>query len=235
MCLHNILSKMCFILSQISRVSEYDPLDLFSGSRDRIIQAVRSLIATPQNNFRLLLNSSLAFGDLGCGMDDTAASHEVSKPFEDVIKDVILTDRGHRLECFLELLAEMIIRSGVLSRLLLVQKLDKFDIEGVIHAYYNIISQPCTVCEGLGDKLSQQYSYMHSLSLEESRRIVRDYLIAATAKDCSLMITFRPRIDGDLASECSSVFLESTNQTFEYKVSILNYLGLLCSNAYLLK
>ncbi|KAI8027541.1 Inositol-pentakisphosphate 2-kinase IPK1 [Camellia lanceoleosa] len=50
-----------------------------------------------------------------------------------------------------------------------------------------------------------------------SLKIVRDYLIAATAKDLSMMISFRPGEDGDVESSYSGVFLESTNQSFDYK------------------
>lgn len=210
---------------EISQLSAYDPLDLFSGSRDRVVQAVRSLIATPQNNFRVFLNGSLVFGSLGGGEHGIEATHACteSKAFEDLIEDVIQAGHGYQLGSFLELVAEMLIQSGVLGRLLMVQKLDTLDIEGAIHAYYNVISQPCMVCKDLGDaELLNQYSCLHSLSLEESLKIVREYLIAATAKDCSMMIGFRPMKDGDSASESSSVILESTEQKFEYKAYFID-------------
>ncbi|XP_058092015.1 inositol-pentakisphosphate 2-kinase IPK1 isoform X3 [Magnolia sinica] len=210
---------------EISRLSEYDPLDLFSGSRERIIQATRALFATPQNNFRIFFNRSLIYGGLGGGMDDAAVSdtRETTEAFEDLLKGVIQAGHGLRLASFLELVGEAIFQSGVLSQLLEVQKFDSFDIEGAIHSYYDIISQPCMACKNLGnDEILRRYSFLHSLSLEESLKIVRDYLIAATAKDCSLMISFRPTKDGDSTSEYSSVFLESTNQNFDYKAYFID-------------
>ena len=67
-------------------------------------------------------------------------------------------------------------------------------------------------------KVSHRYTSLHSIPMDESLKIVKDYLVAATAKDCSLMISFRPRADGDLGSPYNEVHLESTNQTFDYEV-----------------
>ncbi|XP_010940105.1 inositol-pentakisphosphate 2-kinase IPK1 isoform X3 [Elaeis guineensis] len=204
---------------EISNISEYNPLDLFSGSKDRIYQAITTLFATPQNNFRIFLNGSLIFGGLGGGMDSAAVrSHEENTAIKDLIKV-----SGLQLPGFLELVAEAIFSSGVLDKLLATQKLDVLDIEGAIHAYYNIISQPCMVCKNLGDpELLDQYSLLHSFPLDKSLKILRDYLIAATAKDCSLMISFRPVQGGSAASGYNSIFLESSNQNFEYKAYFID-------------
>ncbi|KAJ4963463.1 hypothetical protein NE237_023402 [Protea cynaroides] len=165
---------------EISRISEYNPLDLFSGSSDESHKAIKALFTTPQNNFRIFrMFSTASIGD------------------------------NFQIRCV-----------GQACR---AQKLDQLDIEGAIHAYYNIVSQPCKVCRDLGDsELSRMYLSLHSISLEESLKIVREYLIAATAKDCSLMISFRPREDGDPGSAHNSVFLKSTNQSFDYKVNFID-------------
>ncbi|XP_042482693.1 inositol-pentakisphosphate 2-kinase-like [Macadamia integrifolia] len=206
---------------EISQISEYDPLDLFSGSSDRIHKAIKALFTTPQNNFRIFRNGSLIFGGLGGGTHNT--NFVGSEAFEDLIEGLIQTDCGLSTASFLQLVSETIFRSGMLDRLLEAQKLDMLDIEGAIHAYYNIVSQPCKVCRDLGDgEFSSIYSSLHSISLEESLKIVRDYLIASTAKDCSLMISFRSREDGDPGSPQSNVCLESTNQSFEYKAYFID-------------
>lgn len=202
---------------QISAYSEYDPLDLFSGSKDRINKAIKDLFSSPQNNFRVFLDGSLIFGALGASADSTKVATQ--EAFEEALKGVIWGDVGLRTESFLQLIAETIYKSGVMDRLLKVQKLDDIDIEGAIHAYYNIVSEPCTLCRELKEeRVAHRYTSLHSISLDESLKIVKNFLIATTAKDCSLMLTFRPWKKGILGSSYNSVHLESTNQTFDYKV-----------------
>lgn len=206
---------------KVSQLSQYDPLDMFSGSRERIKKSVKDLFSTPQNNFRVFLNGSLVFGSLGGGEYITNAHNE--KAFDDLLTSVIQADDGMRTACFLELVSEAVSKSGLLDRLLQAQKLDAFDIEGAIHAYYDVVSQPCVVCKELGeDKLSGRFSSLHSLPLDGSLKIVRDFLIAATAKDLSMMISFRIREKRDPKSPYNVIFHESTGQTFDYKVSFID-------------
>ncbi|VVA19687.1 PREDICTED: inositol-pentakisphosphate [Prunus dulcis] len=206
---------------EVSEYSEYNPLDLFSGSKDRIHKAIRDLFSTPQNNFRVFLNGSQIFGGLGGGADST--DFVTRGKFEDALKCVIQGGDGLRTMSFLLLVAETVHKSGVLDRLLEVQKLDNLDIDGAIHAYYDIVSEPCRVCRASGkEKISQRYLSLHSISLDESLKIVKDFLIAATAKDCSLMISFRPRKDGNPGSPYNNLYLDSTKQFFDYKVNFID-------------
>ncbi|KAL6651880.1 hypothetical protein ACP70R_010805 [Stipagrostis hirtigluma subsp. patula] len=197
---------------QISKTSGYNPLDLFSGSKEGISMAIKSFFSTPQNNFRIFVNGSLVFGGMGGGADSVSPD-EADKCVEDLSKV-----SGLELSDFIELLSEAIFKSRVLCKLLATQKLDDHDIEGAIHLYYNIISEPCLVCKDITDtELLRKYTVLHSLPLDKSLKIVRDFLISATAKDCSIMISFRPRESGTTDSEYDSVFLESVNQTYDYK------------------
>ncbi|OMO87536.1 hypothetical protein CCACVL1_08953 [Corchorus capsularis] len=213
---------------EISEFSKYNPLDLFSGSRDGIAKAIEALYATPQNNFRVFLNGSLVFGGLGGGTENTTV--RVGEAFEEALKSVIKEDKGLRTTSFIQLVTDAVYSSGVLNQLLEVQKLDTYDIEGAIHAYYNIISQPCVICRELSkDKKAHCYASLHTIPLDESLKIVKDFLIAATAKDCSLMICFTPKEDGKLQSGSSfdTVSLRATNQVFKYKKTTLS-VELLC-------
>ncbi|OIW15615.1 hypothetical protein TanjilG_08191 [Lupinus angustifolius] len=205
---------------EISHLSAYNPLDLFSGSKERIHKAVKDLFTTPQNNFRVFLNGSLILGGLGGAAENTNLC--VAKAFEDELKSVIQADSGLCTENFFTLIAETLKKSGVLDQLLEVQKLDTIDIEGVIHAYYDITSQKCLVCRDLSEEEVKRYASLHSASLDESLRIVKDYLIAATAKDCSLMICFRPKKEEDSGSVYNNVYLESTKQAFDFKVYFID-------------
>ncbi|CAN4122882.1 unnamed protein product [Withania somnifera] len=207
---------------KISEISAYDPLDLFSGSRDRVQKAIKGLFRTPLNNFQIFLNSSLILGGLGGNAE--ATSCEVGETFENALKCVIQAVDGQLTKCFLDLISETIFSSGLLNKLLEAQKLDNLDIGGAIHAYYNVISQPCMVCKkrSAEDQLSKRYDSLHSSSKDESLKIVRNFLIAATAKDPSVMISFRPREDGSVESPYSMVSLKSTNQSFHYKAYFID-------------
>ncbi|KNA17367.1 hypothetical protein SOVF_080660 isoform B [Spinacia oleracea] len=202
---------------KIQQLSEYDPLDLFSGSKDQIHEALKALIATPQNNLRVFLNGSLIYGDLG-GMKFVEI-----EAFEDHLKSFIHEENGMHTRRFVHLVGEAILKLGVLDRLLEVQKLDKIDIEGAIHAYYDIVSQPCKLCRNSGENQQfGKYSSLHSIPVDESLKIVRDYLIAATAKDCSLMISFRPREDDHPESHYRTIYLDSTKQRFDVKAFFID-------------
>ncbi|CAM8930841.1 unnamed protein product [Rhodiola kirilowii] len=205
---------------EISHVSEYDPIDLFSRSKDKIFKAMKSLFHTPQNNFRVFLDGSLVFGGLGGGTTDTDVL--TASVLEDALQHFIDARDGLRTERFLKLVADTIFKSMVLDKLLQVQKLDDMDIEGAIHAYYNVISQPCTICESLKHMTSHKSSYVHKLPYDESLRIVRDHLISATAKDCSVMLAFRPKGDEDGTISYDEVYLDPTKQSFDYKVSFID-------------
>ncbi|XP_056693308.1 inositol-pentakisphosphate 2-kinase isoform X2 [Spinacia oleracea] len=200
---------------KVQQLSKYDPLDLFSASRDRIHEAINALFATPQNNLRVFLNGSLIYGDLG------GTKFDEIEAFEDHLKSFIHEENG--LRSFVHLIGEAILKLGVLDRLLEIQKLDKIDVEGVIHAYYDIVSQPCKLCKKFGEnQQSGKYSSLHSIPVDESLKIVRDYLIAATAKDCSLMISFRPREDDDPESHYRTICLGSTKQRFDVKAYFID-------------
>ncbi|CAN6804433.1 unnamed protein product [Brassica oleracea] len=210
--------------NEISEISEYDPLDLFSGSKDRIHRAIRALYATPQNNFRVFLNGSLVFGGLGGGTCKTTS--KVEQDFEHLLKDIIKTKDGSRANHFIELVAETVYTSGVLDHLLDVQKLDKYNIEGAVHVYYDLINQPCRVCKELEKSKTSstsQFSSMHSIPMAEKVNVLKEFLISATAKDCSVMISFRST-DAVISrsSSHSNLHLESAKQEFDYKVHFID-------------
>lgn len=195
---------------------------MFSGSKGRVLKSVKDLFLTPQNNFRVFLNGSLIFGSLGGEAEDT--NTQIAQAFEDTLKNVINADEGMRTHSFLQLVSEAVFESGIIDRLLKVQKLDVFDIEGAIHTYYNLLSEPCVVCKELqlqGRDLSR-YESFHSIPFDQSLKIVRDFFISSTAKDLSMMISFRPRGKGNTATPFGSVFLESINQSFDYKASFID-------------
>ncbi|XP_023002334.1 inositol-pentakisphosphate 2-kinase-like [Cucurbita maxima] len=205
---------------EISEFSDYDPLDLFSGSKDRILKAVKDLFSTPQNNFRVFLNGSLIFGALGGSAENTDVI--VGEAFEDALKSDVRADIGLCTTSLLQLVTETLYKSGVMDRLLEVQKLDSLDIEGAIHAYYDVISEPCVVCGQLNeDEELHRYASLHSLPLDQSLKIVKNFLIAATAKDCSLMISFRRRVGEEWGSSNNTIRLES-GKFFDYKAHFID-------------
>ncbi|KAL2342539.1 hypothetical protein Fmac_003824 [Flemingia macrophylla] len=183
---------------EISLLSEYNPLDLFFGSMEIIHKAIKGLFTTPQNNFRVFKNGSLIFG--GGGAEDTNCC--IAKAFEDELKSVIQADDGHCTENLLTLVAEAMRQSGVLDRLLEVQKLDNVDIEGAIHAYYDITHQHCPICRELGEEELKRYSSLHSTSLDERKRgILNLNTIAYILSQLSKPLTPRCGVIAPLAWE----------------------------------
>jgi len=58
---------------------------------------------------------------------------------------------------------EALQKSAVLDKLSAVQKLERLDVEGAIHLYYNIILEPCKMCKDITNtELQHQYSFCFS-------------------------------------------------------------------------
>ena len=86
--------------------------------------------------------------------------------------------------------------TGVLEGLLEIQKLDRHDIEGIYPLYQSLlpfVSRSHTALgtvEEAGEPRRIVLTNLCKLSVEQKKAAIRDYLIAATAKDCSIMMAF---------------------------------------------
>ena len=137
--------------------------------------------------------------------------------------------------------------AGVLDSILAVQKLDRYDIEGVYAIYQQLLGninkqdleaglQPalsscaqkavaCSAEEGRGNQpLMQEYQQamksILSLPRNQALAVLRDYLIAATAKDCSIMIAFRN--DEKNAVHSCGERIEAAGSTWSFRVAIVD-------------
>ena len=92
----------------------------------------------------------------------------------------------------------LVLSAGVLGRLLEVQKLDSNDIEGIYAMYQSLLpfasslDIPPSICQEVSQPSGKANSEFCKFSVEEKKAAIREYLIAATAKDCSIMTAFCP-------------------------------------------
>ena len=124
--------------------------------------------------------------------------------------------------------------AGVLQKLLSIQVLDVHDIEGIHPLYQHVMQQlrcevdasaePCSLAghrfntnadvQPRAANLLPHEMYVQSLlekSWAEQMQLIREYLLATTAKDCSLMITLQTMspntllCDSDSSGTCSQL------------------------------
>ncbi|KAK6621291.1 hypothetical protein RUM43_011597 [Polyplax serrata] len=100
------LSKCTFCLNQYLKLkqgivktkSQYCPLDLFSGHRVRMKQALMALLMCPQNNFKVFKNGNLIYGD------------STSQNFESILEDWFgFTGWGKLVENFTNLVIDALL------------------------------------------------------------------------------------------------------------------------------
>ena len=181
--------------------SSYDPIDLFSEDKPRMERALQSLIDCPSNNFRVFVDGTLRFG----GRPDADSSSRklqvyqtslISESFDDLneaMSECLFGSFGSMLAFSAELqlkklLVAALIKSKVLATLKAVQELDRIGIEGIFIIYeklkedLKVSGQP----SGLDSNSNSSHSEREQMAAD-----VRDYLISATAKDCSIMVAIQ--------------------------------------------
>jgi hypothetical protein len=110
--------------------SLYDPLDLFSGQRERISKALDALVACPQNNLKVWRGDELLLG----------FSNNVNVPVSwgKVYGELQIPDRDDS-SVPNEILTEILSEEPLLGKLLDLQMLDILDADGAILIYRHLV------------------------------------------------------------------------------------------------
>lgn len=215
---------------QISKISKYCPLDLFSGNKIKIRKALKSLIENPQNNFKLFKNGMVIYNE-----------RSDEQIFEDLISQMPLIENVNN---FLDLIIEILLSDGksdiilhkstddmnsdstlgcveesspysnsLLDRLLRVQKLSENFDNGCPRSRdsQEYVSFLLNMLDNEQLDLTNMADRERFLSRIDSSHLA---LISAVAKDCSIMITFTKKSHENLPT------IRIGDEAIVYKISI---------------
>eukprot|EP01133_Synstelium_polycarpum_P006905 gene6906-8027_t len=155
----------------VSAVSEYCPLDLFSGDAVRQQHAIRAMFECPQNNLKLFQDGVLMFtGALGGGTDNNAHQSAGILSVDSLTSILVGILQKER---------------SLLDNLRMAQQLDSLDIEAIHYLYCKLEQIP-----NIDPSDLSRFSDLDNLTNEQMEQEINKYLIATTAKDCSIMATF---------------------------------------------
>ncbi|KYR01821.1 hypothetical protein DLAC_01834 [Tieghemostelium lacteum] len=188
----------------ISEISNYCPLDLYCNSNDnddnnsmnidRKKKAIKELFYHPQNNLKIYIDGELAFtGSLGGGND--LSKEESIQMIGSLFRPTLST------QSLCELVSAILSRESILSNLKSVQLYDELDIEAIYYLYCKLNQIPNTI----GYQLNSQ-SKLDQLTNDQIREYISRFLISATVKDCSIMLSFNN----------NSKFNSDTIQSFKF-------------------
>ncbi|KAG0020003.1 Inositol-pentakisphosphate 2-kinase [Entomortierella chlamydospora] len=207
-------------------LSEFCPIDLFSGNDSLVEDSLNALIKTPQSNLRLFVN----------GTQKTISSEEMSQCLysSNVVDiprvDPLSNDRdSYQTVSLTDVLTKILTQSPLLRRLgRLQQALDSLDVE-TIHRFYTQLADPIT--GAVPDPTMEEYldtaeAFMYRTDMNDMMakdheiflsnnatslgfgpeddlddedvvprslklHYIREFLLSATLKDCSILITVR--------------------------------------------
>jgi hypothetical protein len=136
--------------SESIRISDYDPVDLFSNDRSRMSVALSSLFSCPQNNLRIWYNDIPLVGHrLEYGESEPLCREMMECMFDmpNIESPAIM------LESFFEdVLVSILSHETLLPKLLQLQELDILDADGAIPVFQRLVD----LCDGSETKAESE-------------------------------------------------------------------------------
>ncbi|KHN87952.1 Inositol-pentakisphosphate 2-kinase [Toxocara canis] len=185
---------------------DFCPLDLFSGDLRRMRCALNALVAVPHHNLRVFVDGTVVHSDEIRRSNEELTQifrHEYGVSFDQLLTALCCvlagapSDHGFTMH-----------RSSVLAKLLRAQRIDTV---GIVNAYriYNRLSHNAQ--KELLNKCLLPRKGLSFLHKDTDRALIERYLLAATMKDCSLMVSLRlldPSSCGLSAASSSEQFVQ---------------------------
>jgi hypothetical protein len=202
-----LLQKKKLREDAIPEASEYNPLDLFSGEESRFLVAIRALIRNPENNFQVYMRGKKVFGGFS-SLRGEAYREQLNKD-QDVLKTVVSEAFSIRkvpdLDSLSAVLGKPLFEASreSLERIMQVQKLCTVDIEdGIVDVFEDVRAHiedwpqiPEDEITALRDQMIDVLEGRAAIpdreptTRTEKIALIRRFLLSATARDCSFMVT----------------------------------------------
>ena len=210
----------------VSEKSRYDPVDLFSGDRDRVRASILNLFESPQNNFVLFINGERR------NDPDSRISDQV---WNDVSR-ILFLDNPTSSECETkqytsDLLSSILSREHILQNILMAQKMCNFDVQAMEKVAIGL-AQPGYQSELFQSltNIPHDKALMDLLSKPRSEKLndLANYCISATARDCSIIISLQKATDGFAEEKlqggtmCSLGRFVFGSKVFNYKITTVD-------------
>jgi hypothetical protein len=166
---------------------DFCPLALYSGERQRMSAALDSLLRDPHRNLRVFMDGDVIHDEESVRTRtelDSLLFSETNANVDTLISTLCCILAGihdDRDEFFLR-------ENSVLSMLLKAQKIDTIGLVRAFEIYQNL---PPNIQQQLMKKSNLLDSDLSFLQRTDDRSLMERYLLAATMKDCSLMISMR--------------------------------------------
>ncbi|KAJ3339127.1 Inositol-pentakisphosphate 2-kinase [Gonapodya sp. JEL0774] len=201
--------------------TRFCPLDMYSEEHSRILASCEWLFRDPRNNFALHINGQLVDITELWGEDEPSWVSSLSR-FLDVLGVNANPHMDIKSGCLVRLInvfADVIsYEPEPLHNLRRHQGgLDSIDIEGVFPLYLDVVATHGGYADSLLDcspvewqQVMERYRHRVAvdygmLPLEDKLQLIREFMVSATLKDCTLLVTLGRSTDGSSREEGSSV------------------------------
>lgn len=198
---------------KIEQLSDYCPLKLFSNNIEIKKSAILSLFATPQNNLKVFKNGKIIYtGCLGDKITSTISVNQLNQSLSLLFSNDNSNYDRNNIELVSDILAEIFLKEPILNKLRKIQEMDKYGIEAVYYLYNKL--------HGIVPDNENEINHkdeLEKLTTIEIKKIIEDYLISMTAKDCSIMVTLYPFIIKNNFNDDNDKFIPSGFQIITTK------------------